>query len=802
MTLSTLFIGNTRAYKGALLRSYLLGMPSLLALGIAHVAVGIFSIMSGNYIPFALLLVYTLFARHALNLFIAERLENDQLQLPEHSDVSHYLAADVVHQLRSSSVNMFDLLEASTRTKRGMFILDEMGINAAELLNEFMQHDNGTTDIAQFLAYAVERVPEFHETRIDANFILFLVFVHIDCCTQLLHRADLSEDDMVGLLRWESFHHRFKVSEPALSPDAIRRNASMGRSWVMGYTDGLDAVTTEVNTLDRGFGEKSIQIHREVIDNAMRVFARGKQRNILLMGKVGVGKRTLVENIAITLRAQERARHLPFTRVLLLQTEKLLSGIDSPDAFLLQALSRAQGSGHFVLVIRDLPVLLQSASANLKAVFMKCLESDNLTVIGIADIQDYHSTIKTDPLLDSQFEKIPVDDATDEETMLVLMSHYFSINRSHVRITYKALKSIMELSKRYMGSFGGFPGKALDVMDDAILRAAERGQTHVSEDHVREVVSLRGKVNVKKVGESEKERLLELESKLGAKIIGQDAAIKSVSAALKRARVDLSDRKKPVGTFLFLGPTGVGKTQTAKVLAEEYFGSVDAMIRLDMNEYSHADSVFGIVGAPGAGDGFLAQRVQDKPFSLILLDEIEKAHPHVLNLFLQILDEGFLTDSRGMRTDFRNTIIIATSNAGALFIRDFVREHANFDKNQFKAALVETILRDKLFTPEFINRFDEIVLYYPLSQEGAAKVAALMITDIVDDVRRKRGITVKLEEDVVGGLVERGYSVEFGAREMRRTITEMIEDYLADYMLKYDVKRGGEIIIKKGDLQW
>jgi ATP-dependent Clp protease ATP-binding subunit ClpA len=174
----------------------------------------------------------------------------------------------------------------------------------------------------------------------------------------------------------------------------------------------------------------------------------------------------------------------------------------------------------------------------------------------------------------------------------------------------------------------------------------------------------------------------------------------------------------------------------------------------------------------------------------------------VLNLFLQILDEGFLTDARGARTDFRNTIIIATSNAGALFIRDYVRDNPTIDGTNFRKQLIDVILRDRLFAPEFVNRFDEVVLFYPLSQKNAEQVAILMLDDIISDVQRKRGIAVTMEADVVGGLVERGYSVEFGARELRRTITDMIEDYIANYMLSNDVKRGDTIVIRKEDLKW
>lgn len=803
-SISVINIGETKPHVAMAMRFYFFGWPMMIFAGVVLALVAALSLKMKSVIPFASVSAIVLFALHVIHRYLRERLENEEHPIGREASIQEYLATDIVRRLkRRKFVSAGDLLWASIATKRGKFILEEMGISGTEMISTCWNEVNERIDITQFLRYASEQMHELNETRIDANVILFLLFTNIDSCRELLHKADMSDDDLRGLIYWEGFHHRYRVHEPFWKPDAIRSNSSMGRSWVSGYTDALDQLTSEVNALEHESGEKSVVVHKDIVENVLRVLSRGKQKNVLLTGKVGVGKKTLVENIAIGLRSQERAHHQNFTRVLMLHTEKLLSGVGNPDTFMLHALARAQRSGHLILVIRDIALLLRSANANLQAVLMKCLEASNISVIGLADIRDYHTSIKTNPLLDSQFEKIAVEDASDEETMTVLMAHFFSMERRHVHITYKALKSIVELSKRYLSSIGGFPGKAVDVMDDAVMRALETGNAFVTEEHVRDVISMKSKVNVQKVTSGEKERLLNLEQKLKSKIIGQDNAVKAVCSALKRARIDLSERKRPMGTFLFLGPTGVGKTQTAKVLAEEYFGSADAIIRLDMNEYSHEDSVIGIVGSAKSGEeGFLAQRVQDKPFSLILLDEIEKAHPNVLNLFLQILDEGFLNDSRGMKTDFRNTIIIATSNAGALFIRDFVKANRQFDKDQFKSQLLETIIRERMFSPEFVNRFDEVVLFYPLSHEGAADVAMLMLGDIINEVQKRRGFSVKVEEDVIHALVERGYSVEFGAREMRRTITEMIEDYLAEYLLRHDVKRGEEIIIAHGDLKY
>jgi ATP-dependent Clp protease ATP-binding subunit ClpA len=315
---------------------------------------------------------------------------------------------------------------------------------------------------------------------------------------------------------------------------------------------------------------------------------------------------------------------------------------------------------------------------------------------------------------------------------------------------------------------------------------------------------LKANVNVQKLSTDEKQRLLSLEERLKRRIIGQEEAIGALVSVMKRAGADLHGGKKPLGTFLFLGPTGVGKTQTAKALAEEYFGSADRFVRVDLNEYSTPESVVSIAGGRDAQgvfrDGFLTKRVQDNPFSLILLDEIEKAHPHVLNLFLQILDEGALIDAQGTKTDFRNSIIVATSNAGALALRDTLKAEPEISRERLKTSLLDSILRDKIFTPEFVNRFDAVIVYHPLTSQQAALLAQLLLNDIVKDLRERKGIEIELTEEVLNAIAKRGYNPEFGAREMRRTVQETIENYLADYLLKHDVKRGEKILITLADL--
>lgn len=805
MDFSTLDLTGSRTYLGVKLERRYFGWTARALYLLALAPFAWVALQFGNVQPFFVVLGLMAFSLHILHHFIADKLGSDGGHSLYASDIASLLAFDIVRRLKRERITVGDLLEAAVQSERGSFMLKEMGIDGRELLKACKQEVEDTVDLMPFLDYIVRMLPVLDERVVDGNILLYLLFQHIPTCKDVLHAADLSVDELQGVMQWEAFHHRFRLCSSSVDPETIRRAGSVGRSWIMGYTDALDWLTDELPTTQQTCGEGSVVIHRDVIESVLAVLSRARLRNILVLGKHGVGKRTMIRNVACVLHDHEVRNHLPFTRMLVLKTQQLMSGVENPDAFFLRAFQRASGAGNFLIVIEDLGVFLKSASQPLIAVFLKFLESRSIAIIGIADTQDYHNLVKTDPALDNMFEKIPVEDASDDETMKVLMAHSFAASaRTGVTVTYKAMKVLIELSQRYLSARGGFPGKAIDIFDDVILRVKQSGETVMRESHVREIVSVRSRVNVQKVTQEEREKLLKLEDTMKERVIDQDWAVKSVVNSLKRARLELGVRKRPVGTFLFLGPTGVGKTQTAKVLAEEYFGSVDSVIRLDMNEFSNEDSVYGIIGSPSGGtrEGFLAQRVQDNPFSLILLDEIEKAHPKVLNVFLQILDEGMLNDARGTRTDFRNTIIIATSNAGALTIRDYVKKHPNYDPNDFKGELLDSILKDRIFTPEFVNRFDDTILFTPLSQKTVKKVAALMLDEVLQEVQRNRGIHVKIEDDVLDALVEHGYNIEFGAREMRRTITDVIEDYLADYLLRNDMKRGETITIKKDNLHW
>ncbi len=792
---STLPLIGTRAYAGMRLREVLLGPIGISATVAALLVPSVLlAVRDRDTLTISLMAAAAVALWYVAHAFIRENLQNDAL--PVHSaHPADLLGWELVAEIGEPETAMGGLLRAAASTTRGRFFLREAGLDPDVFLKDCQAAVDASMDIHAFLKAAAEVLPALGEMRVDAPLILALCLGQVDACRDALERAGLPQEELQGLLQWESFHYHFRRRSPSLSVASLR-GVSIGRTWVAGYTHALDVLTQEVHYEAAETGEHSVVIHRGKIEAFLRILCRPQRNNALLVGPIGAGKRRMTENALGILQDLQREQNLPFSRVLYLRAEQLLSGTGDPDGAFLHALYKAQNAGRIILVIRDLAMLLKASNARLQTVLLKCLQMGNLSVVGIVDTQDYHGAVKVHPEIDSLFEKIDVEDADDNETMRTLMARAFS--QGGPRLTYKAAHAIMELSKRYLSSRGAFPAVALQVYEDAREGARSRGDQTILEADVRGAVSLKAKMNVQAMSDDDRERLLVLERRMTGRIVGQEEAVQAVANALKRARLDLHERQKPLGTFLFLGQTGVGKTLTAKVLAEEYFGSANALIRLDMNEFSHADSVLDVVGSPssGKGEGFLAQRVQDKPFSLILFDEIEKAHPSVLNLFLQVLDEGVLHDARGVKTDFRNTIIIATSNAGALFIRDAVRKDADADPKALKQALVDHILQQGIFSPEFVNRFDEVILFRPLTPAVVQSIAALMLNDVLGEIRRKRGIEVQIAPELLASLVAAGYSQEFGAREMYRTLLTRVENALADYLLRNDVKRGEKLLLR------
>lgn len=494
------------------------------------------------------------------------------------------------------------------------------------------------------------------------------------------------------------------------------------------------------------------------------------------------------------------------------------------------------------------------------------LSRGEIQMIGATTIDEYRKHIEKDAALERRFQPVMVEEPTKEETFAILKGLRPYYERHHgVVIDDDALRAAVNLSERYIND-RCLPDKAIDLIDEAAAKArlgdvrtlqkmiseeqklralAEEKEKaviagdlekareiqqeqeslreknadarkkisrfeasrilSVSENDIADVVSDWTKIPVSRLAEAESKRLVKLEDKLHRRVIGQEEAVHAVASAVKRGRVGLKDPMRPTGSFLFLGPTGVGKTELSKALAEAVFGSEENMIRVDMSEYMEKNSVSKLIGSPPGYVGYdeggqLSEQVRRHPYSVVLFDEIEKAHPDVFNILLQVLDEGHITDAHGKRCDFKNTCIIMTSNAGAQAIVDpkklgfGARNDAAKDYERMKSGVMNEVRR--IFKPEFLNRIDEIIVFHPLNQEEVIKIVGLMTKELVNRAKKELDIDLKITPAVKKEIARVGFSEKYGARPLRRAIQERIENPLTDLVLNGDVIRGGKVTVR------
>jgi len=632
------------------------------------------------------------------------------------------------------------------------------------------------------------------------------------------------------------------------------------KTFIEQYTSDLTKMAKN-NKLDPLIGRES------EIERVSQILSRRTKNNPLLIGESGVGKTAIIEGLAKKIIDGNVPQTLIGKNILLLDIGSLVAGTIYRGQFegrVKKLLSEIKNLGNTILFIDELHTTIGTGSAegslDTANMLKPILARGEIKIIGATTLDEYKKHIEKDPAYERRFQVIHINEPSVEDTYKILKGLKSRYEEHHkIKFSEGALRSAVELAKRYI-SDRYLPDKAIDLIDEAAaatnvvstnsskiaklkskldevveqkeeavinenyeaatnlreqeikltdqILALEKSissdkKTLIDEDDIARIVSRATGINVENLTLDERKRFLNLESQLKKFVVGQDEVVKAIAKSIRRSRAGVADPRRPIGSYLFLGPTGVGKTHLSKKLAEILFGSEDNLIKIDMSEFMEKHNVSRLVGAPAGYVGYddggkLTETVRHKPYSIILFDEIEKAHPEVFNILLQILEDGYLTDAKGRQINFRNTIIILTSNLGTSDLNKVaaIGFNAKNDSDKNYENLKEKVLEvvNKEMRPEFINRLDSIIVFKPLDKSSVEKIVGLNLTELSKRLK-KQGIEIKITEDLKKYIAKTGFSEEFGARPIRRAISESIEDPISEAIIAGQYPAGSKISI-------
>ena len=610
------------------------------------------------------------------------------------------------------------------------------------------------------------------------------------------------------------------------------------------------------------------------IERAIQILSRRTKNNPVFIGDPGVGKTSVAEGLAANIASGNVPDNLIGKVLYTLDMGSMLAGAKYRGEFeerIKQVVDEVVKNGNIILFIDELHTIIGAGSTgestiDASNILKPVLSRGDIQIIGATTIDEYRKHIEKDSALERRFQPVLITEPTKEETIKILEGLREKYESHHnVKITDEAIVAAVDLSIRYITD-RFLPDKAIDLIDESASRVrlreinsqknilnsekyilskeindelnrdigknldldistkSSQGIVNieiskksyigiVDKEIIAEVVELWTGVPVNKIVEEEAERLLNLEEILHGRVVGQDQAVKSISRAIRRSRAGLKDPKRPIGSFLFLGPTGVGKTELCKALAEVQFGDENQIIRIDMSEYMEKHAVSKLIGSPPGYVGYneggqLTEKVRRNPYSVVLFDEIEKAHDDVFNILLQILDDGRLTDSKGRMVDFKNTILIMTSNVGATKINKKNHQVLGFGTNKDKEEetkdqydkMKESIMGElkQKFKPEFLNRIDDIIVFHPLEEYHIYEIVKLMTREVIERLK-SLNIDLKMSEEAVKLIAQEGMDLEYGARPLKRAIQKELEDTLSEAILKGDIKKGSSVVAEIED---
>lgn len=611
-----------------------------------------------------------------------------------------------------------------------------------------------------------------------------------------LRQQGYREEDIIFVLRGQQDSLNLQEKHRRWWDSAAFRDfQGLGLSWASGFTPFVD----RFNHIPIGNVWDVPLFHEEQVEQLLTTLARKRDSNVLLVGQPGVGRLGVVKGVVDRIRRRQTHPVLANERILYMHLGQLMGlGVSGPQqyAVISRALAEMERAGNIILVLDGLGALLgdSSGSLNVTDALVPFFSSVTVRVIVLMSNEEYHLRLKANEELIHFFEVVHVPELSADQTLRLLTLLAPTLEKeSGIYIPYRPLRELVEDTDSILPEIP-FPEKAFDILEEALVALERQNVSVLTETDLSDLLSKKVGVNLGQVKDGERAQLLQLDELIHRRVVNQTVAVAAVVRSMIRARAQVRTLSRPIGTFLFLGPTGVGKTETAKALAESYFGLEERMLRLDMSEFQDAGALVRLIGGDSQNSGLLTTMIADHPFSVFLLDEFEKAHRSVQQLFLQVFDEGQLHDSRGRRFSFKHTMIIATSNAGAEFIRATIEEQGSLPEH-FDQQLRNYVLQQEIFRPELLNRFDGVITFTPLSVEHIRQVALLMLRKLNSRLDQEHGITVAITPQLIDFLVAVGYDPQFGARPMNRAIQDTVEYAVAERIIRGNAAPGEEITL-------
>jgi len=666
----------------------------------------------------------------------------------------------------------------------------------------------GTDAVRAFLKGRTQIIPYLPPLDTGSMFTLieFVSFLYQtdEELSGFLFRASIKEKDLIGATEWVIEENEIlKQQERWWSRKHLEKIPGIGSEWAYGYAFMLERYGTEITGFTRGSYDFTSLKNQELADQLKVILARAKESNAMLIGEEGVGKLDVVRSLAQQVSTGHVDPALRGKKIILFDTVRFTSSLRSKSDFeqgLLHIFTESIKAGNIILAFDDFAGFILSArqlGVQVLSLIDSYLNSAYVQVVALCDNEQYHQFLETDPIVSQRFEKIIMSEPAHEETVRVVRRVVAELERvNNIFFTYPAVEEVVTSAENYIVN-GVMPDKAIDIAVEVVPLLVSRQKYFVTKDDILAFVRDKTNIPVGEIREDERDTLMRLEDILHQRVVGQDEAVKAVASSMRRARAGVRNVKRPIGSFLFLGSTGVGKTETAKALAEVFFGNEDAMSRIDMSEYQGDDALERLTGSFKDGQvGTLVKLLKEKPYGVLLLDEIEKADRDVLDLFLQVLDEGFFSDMKGKRVNARNVIVIATSNAGSDLIWEASKN--NTITPDFKRILVDAIIQKGMFRPEFLNRFDAVIVFRPLNRAELRTIAELMLRKLKTRLK-DQGTNLVINDPLINYVASRGYDPAFGARPMNRAIQEYIEQAIAEKMISGALRKGQTVEFAEGD---